>query len=121
MTIEIIDKELVEDDGEEFWAITIEIEDGIDTYLLAVGEPGATAEGDLQPKLEARKDQLWATAQQKGIVPDVVFTGTRQDRVIKALALVILDEINILRALESIAPRTVEQLRGAIKAKLKLF
>lgn len=45
-----------------------------------------------------------------------------QDRdhqaLIRALALVVLDEINTLRAQHALAPRTANQLRNAIKARI---
>lgn len=40
------------------------------------------------------------------------------ERVLKALALVMLDEINLLRSKHSLAPRTKAQLITAIKAKV---
>lgn len=40
------------------------------------------------------------------------------DDAIKAFALAVLDEINLLRSEHSLAPRTVQQLRDAIKSKL---
>lgn len=40
------------------------------------------------------------------------------DRLIRALALVVLDEVNVLRSAASLAPRTTTQLINAIKAKL---
>ena len=40
------------------------------------------------------------------------------DTVVKALALVLLDEINLLRAEHSLAARTTEHLKTAIKNKL---
>ena len=40
------------------------------------------------------------------------------DATIKAFALVVLDEINILRVNAGLQPRTVAQLKSAVKAKL---
>lgn len=41
-----------------------------------------------------------------------------QKAVLRALALVLLDEVNILRAQHSLPPRTAAQARNAIRAKL---
>lgn len=40
------------------------------------------------------------------------------DDLMKALALVLMDEINSLRAQHGLPPRTVQQLKNAIKSKL---
>lgn len=120
MTIEILDKTL-QDDGvtPAIWAITIEITDGFDTYLSTATEPGSTAEGDLQTALEAREADLFAVAAAKGVVPDVTYGGVDIRKVLKAFALVVLDEVNILRGNDGLADRTVDQLRAAVKNKLK--
>lgn len=120
MTIEIIDKILqVDSEFPDLWAIIIEITDGLDTFLLSTTESGTTAEIDLQAALDAREPELWLVAQQKAIEPDSVFTNTTAQRILKAFALVVLDEINILRGAAALPPRTTEQLRQAIKLKLQ--
>lgn len=40
------------------------------------------------------------------------------DATLKAFALVVLDEINLLREAASLSPRTINQLKNAVKAKL---
>lgn len=118
MTIEIIDKDL-QNDPILIWAIIIEITDGIDIYVLPTTESGSVAESDLQAALDAREPELFLVAQQKAIAPDSVFTNTTAQRIVKAFALVVLDEINILRGVAALPPRTTEQLRQAIKLKLQ--
>jgi hypothetical protein len=119
MAIEIIDKILQDTDDFPLWAISIEITDGVDTYLLPTTEPGTTAEIDLQTVLDSREAELFQVAEQKGILPDAVFTLTSEKRIIKAFALVVLDEINLLRTEAGLTARTTEQLRQAIKNKLE--
>lgn len=117
MTIEIIEANLTDDGA--LWAIFIDIDDGIDSYLLPVGLPGSVAEGDLQATLEAKEVALFAKAEAKGISQNELYTRVATRRVVKALALVTLDEINILRTAAALAPRTAAQLRAAIKTKLQ--
>jgi hypothetical protein len=45
-------------------------------------------------------------------------SGAAYERLIRALALVTLDEINTLRVAASLSPRTVQQLINAIKSKV---
>ena len=44
--------------------------------------------------------------------------SSETEGLIRALALVVLDEINTLRGQHALAPRTAQQLRDAIKSKL---
>lgn len=55
-----------------------------------------------------------ARAEAKATYQDVTALG----RIVRALALVTLDEINILRQLHGLAPRTAAQLRTAIETKV---
>jgi hypothetical protein len=120
MAIEIIDKQLNTDvDVGSVWALFVQIDDGIDEYLLATTLPGTVAEIDLQATLEADETRLFAIAQVKGILPDDLYTSASTKRVLKAFALVMLDEINILRTAAAMAPRTTTQLRTAVKNKLQ--
>lgn len=116
MTIEIIEANLIDDGA--LWAIFIEIDNGVDGYLLPVTLAGSIAEGDLQAALEAKEAALFAKAQTKGMQPDELYTRLATKRVLKAFALVVLDEINILRGQHALAARTAAQLRTAVKAKL---
>jgi len=74
-------------------------------------------EGDLQAILDAREAELFAAAQARGQVVDLYEVTPK--RVLKAFALVVLDEINILRNRAGLAPRTAGQIDDAIKAKLR--
>lgn len=117
MTIEILDTEISKDffGNDSGRTATISITSGGQSYLLYVG--GLPLTGELLPGLEAREAELWQAASAGGQAFDVFELVER--RVIKALALVVLDEINILRAKHAdLAPRSEGQIRGAIKTKL---
>jgi hypothetical protein len=118
MTIEILSIEAITDaitgdvSGQQ---VEIEIDNGGPVYQISVGVP--LGEPDIQAHLDGRFAELWAYAQAKGQSQDIYVSR----RVIKALALVILDEINILRGVAGLAPRSASQIEGAIRAKLKGF
>jgi hypothetical protein len=88
---------------------------GGQSYLWSVG--GLPLEGDLQAILNAREAELFAAAQAGGRVVDLYELNLK--RVVKACALVILDEINILRQRAGLTPRTAGMIDDAIKGKLK--
>lgn len=85
------------------------------SLMLNVGNLPLT--GDLQAALDAREAELWTAAQVSGEVVDLYSIALK--RVLKAVALVILDEINILRQRAGLAARSAGQIDDAIKAKLK--
>jgi hypothetical protein len=96
-----------------------DITDGVDTYSfsqsgLAVGLDRAA----IQSALNARKDWLWGLAKQKEHDSEI-FKHVTKWRLIKALMLVILDEINLLRSELALNARTTEQITTAIKTKLE--
>ena len=62
-----------------------------------------------QEEIDAAEDA------EKEVTTDRIFVS---DEAIKAFALVVLDEINLLRAEHSLPARTAQQLRDAVKAKL---
>lgn len=91
------------------------ISNGAASYLWSVG--GLPLAGDLQAVLEAREAELFAQAQAGGRPVDLYEIATK--RVLKAFALVVLDEINILRQRAGLANRTAAMIDDAIKTKLK--
>jgi hypothetical protein len=97
----------------------IAITNGGTTYEWARG--GLPLEGDLQSILDAEEAQLLAAATEASRLFDPYELTER--RVIKALALVILDEINALRQrplpVLPMPARTAGQIETAIKNKLK--
>lgn len=109
-------KIIVNDDGlPSVRHADIIISDGNDSYLWGVG--GLPLEGDLQAILDARFDELWAAASVRRRPVDLYEITAK--RVLKAFALVVLDEINILRQQHGLAQRTAGQIEDAIKNKLK--
>lgn len=91
------------------------ITSGPNSYLYGVG--GLPLTGNLQTILEAREAELFVEAQAAGKVVDLYEIAVK--RVLKAFALVTLDEINILRVQAGLAARTPQQAEAALKTKLK--
>lgn len=85
------------------------------SFMLPVGNLPAV--GDLQAILDAREAELWTQAQVTGQPVDLY--DVLPKRVLKAVALVIMDELNILRQRDGLAPRTAGQIDNAVKNKLK--
>lgn len=122
MTIEIIEAELQEDfeSGTSVWACWLEIDQAGEAYLLPATAPGSLLEVDLQAHFDAQEAGLFALAQVKGLDVNEVYERIPK-RALRAALLLILDEINILRGLHSLADRTPAQARTAFKNKLKSF
>lgn len=120
MTIEIVSAEFQEDAdlGISSWACLLEITQAAEAYLLPANAPGTLDEGELQAYFDAKEADLFTLAQAKGVVADEIYNRL-PDRILKAFALVVLDEVNLLRSQHGLAPRTTEQLRTAVKNKLK--
>ncbi len=116
--IEIIQIELITDEDREFWACWLEISQGAEAWMLPTTAPGTFAEGELQAHFDARLAELWRVAQAKQYTPDV-FERIPLKRLLKAFALVVLDELNILRQAAGLAERTPDQIVTAIKGKLR--
>lgn len=116
--IEIVDTEQIEQLDILIWSCWLEISQGPEAYMLPATAPGELAEGDLQAYFDGREAELWAVAQEKQYPVDL-FERVQVKRVLKAFALVVLDEINILRQRAGMPERTADQIITAIKAKLK--
>lgn len=116
--IEIVTAELMDRGDRTIWACWLQITQGPDSWLLPTTAPGALALADLQAHFDAQEADLWRVAQEKRYPVDV-WERIPLKRLLRAFALVVLDEINVLRQREGLAPRTAEQIVGAIKAKLK--
>ena len=61
---------------------------------------------------------MWDVAQRKQYAVDI-FERVPLKRILKAFALVVLDEINILRGVAGLPERTPGQIMGAIRGKLR--
>lgn len=95
--------------------VEIIITSGPNSYLWSVG--GLPLTGNLQTVLDAREVELWGVAQAGGRIVDLYELTLK--RTLKAFALVMLDEINILRVQAGLAARTAAQAEAALRAKLK--
>lgn len=111
--IEIIETRIV---GEVRAADFIISNGGGQAYFYQVG--GLPLEGNLQAALDAREAELWAAASAGGKAM-ALYEQIALNRVLKAFALVTMDEINVLRQRAGLALRTAGQIDDAIKAKLK--
>ncbi len=116
--IEIVSAEKIETTEESYWACWLEISQGEEVWMLPATAPGALAEGELQAFFDAKESELWGIAQAKQYEADL-HQHVEAKRVLKAFAAVVLDEVNILRGELGLSERTREQLRQAIKAKLR--
>jgi len=99
-------------------AVDIIITNAGQSYFYRVGS--LPIEGDLQTVLEAREAELWPLAQADAQPVSRLYAVTRE-RVLKALTLVVLDEINILRQRAGLPLRSAGQIDDAIKSKLRDF
>lgn len=117
--IEIIDVELVsnEEIGTTTWACWLEISQDGRTWMLPATAPGNLLEGELQAHFGGQESELWRVADEKQYVPNI-YGLLEPGCILEAFVEVMLDEINILRGEQGLEPRTIEQLRQAIKAKL---
>ena len=119
MTIEIVLAERTTDDETgDYWSVLLEITNVATAYALPTTAPGTLAASELQAHFEAQETTLWRVAQAKRYPVDV-WERVPLKRLLKAFALVILDEINILRMRAGLAQRTPAQIVTAIKVKLR--
>ena len=116
--IEIIQTELHIDEDRQYWSCWLQITQDTESWMLPTTAPGTLTEGELQAHFDAREAELWRVAQAKQYTPDV-FERVPLKRLLKAFALVVLDEVNILRGAVGLGERTQEQIVSAIKAKLR--
>jgi hypothetical protein len=118
--IEIIESILIEDDPEgmpPFWACWLELTSGGESWMLPATAPGNLTKPELQAYFDEQAAYLWTLARAKKHSGEI--EGHVDPRhVLRALLLVFLDEINILRENAGLTPRTVSQLRTALKRKL---
>lgn len=91
------------------------ITSGPSSYLLSIG--GLPLTGNLQAILDAREAEFWTQAEAGGRPADLYEITTK--RALRAFALVMLDEINILRVQAGLSARTAAQAQAALLAKLK--
>ena len=119
MIIEIIQSELTKGEGRKYWACWLQITQDEESYFLPATAPGTLAEEELQVYFDAHEDELWSVAQNKGYEPDIL-KQVPSRRLLKALALVILDELNFIRENPGFHEAiTVDEMIAAVKEKLR--
>lgn len=126
--IDIISAELIDDQWGRRWYCWLQLTQGPDSWMLPATAPGTLALADLQAHFDAQEADLWRVAQEKRYPVDV-WERIPEKRLLKAFALVVLDDsnrqtqkINQLCQIAGIAglqERTPDQIVAAIKAKLK--
>lgn len=114
--IEIVQAARYEDER-AYWACWLELSQDSEMWWLPATAPGSLSEGELLAHFEAKGLALWRIAQAKKYLPDL-HAHIPASRVLRAFVTVVLDELNILREAAGLSPRTIEQLRRAIKNKM---
>lgn len=96
------------------WICWLELSQDEETWWLPATAPGDVLEGELQAHFEARWDGLWRLAQEKQHAPDIVQRLAERELLVR-LVKVILSEVNILREAAGLEPRTLAQLKRALR------
>jgi len=113
--IEIIHAEKAED----YWTCWLQITRDEDSWMLPATAPGTRGEEELQIYFDAQEDELWKVAQEKQYAPDVL-RYIPERRLLKAVALVLLDEINFVRTNPGFHENlTVDEMIAKVKAKIR--
>lgn len=101
----------------DYWACWLQITQDTETWMLPVTAPRELTRAELQAYFEVQEANLWQIAQEKQYMPDL-YEHIPLRRALKAFALVVLDEVNVLRQAAGLAARTPDQIIVAIKNKL---
>ena len=80
-----------------------------DPVAKTITDRGPLTQGEEDAKTDAKKEKQMSR---------IFGSEEKVDKILKAFALTVLDEVNLLRAEHSLPPRTAQQLRDAVKAKL---
>ena len=114
--IEIISAKRTYDDMADAWRwiCWLELAQDSEVLWLPTTAPGELEEAELQARFDVQEDYLWTVARQKQYQPDVTL-HLRERELLRRLVRVILSEINILREVAGLPPRTLEQLKRALK------
>ena len=96
------------------WSCWLEVSRDEEIRAISATAPGELPEYELQAYFEGMDAAIWQIAIQERHEPDVV--GYLQEReLLRRLVKVMLSEINILREVAGLSPRTLEQLKRALK------
>jgi hypothetical protein len=122
MPVEILEIRTVNNEfGEpDSYVVEFEISNGQGAYLWRIGGIQlGTTKAQAAQYLQNHFDEIYEAAEKGNEpAPDLVDNPHIEvRRVLKALALVMVDEINILRAEHGLAPRTDQQAYNAVRAK----
>ena len=101
-----------------YWLCDLWITQESTTWYLPATAPGSLQESELQAHFEAQESELWDIAQRKQRPPDI-FENVGAKRIIKALALVMLDEVNRSREADGEDTLTKKEWKQMILDKLK--
>ena len=74
--------------------------------------------GDVVTLMDAAAQAAVDSTEQDAARDDVADELDQTEEILRAFALVVLDEINVLRALHVETPRTIAQLKNAVRSKL---
>lgn len=120
MTIEIVEIKTIQDETGADVAQHAEIiilDSGTDYAWRVGGIP--LDEPDVQSYLEARESRYLQAAIAAQAESPELYKNVTTWRILKAFALVVLDEINILRQSAGLSQRSASQIENAIKTKLR--
>ena len=99
------------------WRCWLSITQEDDTWILQANAPNTIPLADLEVHFAPNEADLWEIAQLEGYQDDI-FERSTPKALLRALALVMLDEINLLRVRASLPERTITQLINAVREKL---
>jgi hypothetical protein len=122
MPVEILEIRTVNNEfGEpDSYVVEFEISNGQGAYLWRIGGvPLSMTKQQAATYLQNHFDEIYAAAEEGNEpAPDLVDNPhIDARRVLKALVLVMIDEINILRAEHGLAPRTAQQAYNAVRER----
>lgn len=115
MNIEIVYAERLCDGLDCWWACELWVTEEGTTLAIPATAPENLLQPELQAYFDGIQDRVWDVAVRKGFAPDVLIRLSERLLLIRLVKL-ILDEINILRAEAGLPPRTLEQLKEALKS-----
>jgi len=101
---------------EDIWSCSLELSQGDARWALPATAPGNLSEEDLQAYFDAQESDLWQVAERKQYPADVMLYLVERE-LLRRFLNILLDEINILRGVAGLPPRTLAQLKNALREK----
>lgn len=96
------------------WMCWLELTEDDTALWLPATAPGELAVEDLQAHFDAQQVRLWQIAQEEEYEIDVI-KRLPEHELLKRILRLILNEINILRNVAGLEPRTMAQLKQHLK------